>query len=198
MNYDFPIIQHINDVLPHIEGFDEIIVADRGWYKVVNYMVSTPRLWEISGPDDLGALIRRECRGIIFDADGWLLSRPIHKGFNLNEKPETQQHQLDWTKLEAIQEKRDGSMIRPFAVSGELIWGTKMGKTDLSRDVADFVSDKPNYIDFARKMISHSLTAVFEWTAPTNQIVVNYDKPELTLLLVRENLTGRYLNIHSA
>jgi hypothetical protein len=39
MNYDFPEIKTIQDVLPHIEGRDEFRVMDKDWYTVINYMV---------------------------------------------------------------------------------------------------------------------------------------------------------------
>jgi RNA ligase len=110
MNYDFPIITRIEDVLPHIEGFDEIIVAEREGYKVINYMVSTPRLWERSH----GWEVRRECRGLIFDDEGRLISRPFHKFFNLGEKEETLPNNVDVTELHHILDKMDGSMIRPL------------------------------------------------------------------------------------
>ena len=106
MNYDFPIITRIEDVLPHIEGFDEIIVAEREGYKVINYMVSTPRLWERSH----GWEVRRECRGLIFDDEGRLISRPFHKFFNLGEKEETLPNNVDVTELHHILDKMDGSM----------------------------------------------------------------------------------------
>ena len=40
MDYQFPRIECLDDVLPAIEGRDEFIVATREWGTVVNYMVS--------------------------------------------------------------------------------------------------------------------------------------------------------------
>ncbi len=81
MNYCFPEICHINDVLPHIEGRDEFVVAEREGYTVVNYVVAMADTFDMTGPDDLGGAIRRECRGLIFGPDGALMSRPFHKFF---------------------------------------------------------------------------------------------------------------------
>ena len=42
MNYDFPKIMHINDVLPAIKDSPEFIVVEKEGYQVVNYVVMTP------------------------------------------------------------------------------------------------------------------------------------------------------------
>ena len=84
MNYKFPTIRHIDDVLPHLVGHDEFIVVDRGGWKAINYAVVTP---ESFWPLDEGAIMRRECRGLIFDAlTGEILRRPFHKFFNFGER----------------------------------------------------------------------------------------------------------------
>ena len=38
MFYKFPHIEHIDQVLPAIEGATEFVVADRGNFKVINYL----------------------------------------------------------------------------------------------------------------------------------------------------------------
>jgi hypothetical protein len=40
MNYDFPIIETIHDVLPAIHGQSEFIIAYRDGFKVINYNVT--------------------------------------------------------------------------------------------------------------------------------------------------------------
>jgi hypothetical protein len=40
ITYDFPEINHINDVLPHIEGRPEFRVMEKDWYSVINYAVA--------------------------------------------------------------------------------------------------------------------------------------------------------------
>ena len=42
MRYQFPHINHINDVLPAIKDSPEFIVAEREHYNVVNYVVAHP------------------------------------------------------------------------------------------------------------------------------------------------------------
>ena len=39
MHYEFPIIRHINDVLPHVQENKSFIVAERDDYTVINYVM---------------------------------------------------------------------------------------------------------------------------------------------------------------
>jgi RNA ligase len=110
MNYTFPTIRHIDDVLPHVQGRDEFVVAEKDGYTVINYVVAMADTFHMEDANDLGGAIRRECRGLIFDADGNLMSRPFHKFFNVNERDETQSHAVDMTSEHVIMEKMDGSI----------------------------------------------------------------------------------------
>jgi hypothetical protein len=120
MHYTFPKITHINDILPAIEGSPEFIVAERDGYKVVNYMVNQPDTFpEVT---DYNSAVRRECRGIIFDTDGNLISRRLHKFFNCGERDETQIDKIDLSKPHVILEKLDGcltgdtNVITPYGI----------------------------------------------------------------------------------
>lgn len=190
MKYQFPEIKHINDVLPAIEGYPEFVVADREHYKVVNYIVSHPETF--SGVEtDYGA-IRRECRGLIFDKDGYVIARRLHKFFNVNEKDETQMDQIDLSKPHVILEKLDGSMITPIPIGDHLRWGTKMGITDVAMNAEVFIQHHPQYTDFAWLCIERGQTPIFEWCSRKNKIVIDYPEDRLVLIAVRNNQTGLY------
>ena len=196
MNYKFPEIRTINDVLPHIEGRDEFIVADKGDYTVINYAVSMIDTFDMSGPDDLGGAIRRECRGLIFDKEGKLISRPFHKFFNVNERPETQSSEIDISKPHMIMEKMDGSMIRPLISGGIIRLGTKMGVTEVSEQAEKYLASRKDYAEISiwmERCVKLGLTPIFEFVAPTNQIVIGYEEPDLVLLAIRDNVSGNYL-----
>ena len=111
MHYKFPEIRTIGDVLPAIAGRDEFVVAERDFGTVINYLVAMPDTFKMEGPDDVIGAIRRECRGLIFDTEGNIMSRPYHKFFNVNEKEETQSHRLDLTRAHTVMDKLDGSMF---------------------------------------------------------------------------------------
>ena len=208
MNYIFPNIRHIDDVLPHIKDSPEFIVAEKDGYKVVNYVVATqdtfPAMITLTERDDPDAedsvdwfnhsyAIRRECRGLIFDYNGYLINRRYHKFFNVNEKDETQLDRIDWSKPHVILEKLDGSMVSPCYVHGHLRWMTKMGITDTSMEAEAFVASRPEYVGFAKAMIAQGLTPIFEWCSNKNRIVLDYPEDRLVLTAIRDNETGKYV-----
>lgn len=196
MNYEFPIIHHIKDVLPHIEGRDEFVVAERDGYTVINYAVSMSDTFDMNGLDDVVGAMRRECRGLIFYPDGRLMSRPFHKFFNVNEREETQMHKIDLGHTHVIMEKMDGSMIRPLLVNGRLRLATKMGVTEVAEAAEKYLATRKDWAEimiWLERCVKVGVTPIFEFIAPTNQIVISYSKPDLVLLAIRVNETGGYL-----
>jgi RNA ligase len=196
MDYKFPEIRTIEDVLPHIEGRSEFIVAEREFGTVINYMVSMADTFDMTGPDDLGGAIRRECRGLIFDTEGRIMSRPFHKFFNALEKEETQIHVIDMSRPHVIMEKMDGSMIRPVRMNGMLRLATKMGVTDIAIEAESLLSAEQ--YEWLEEVMSSGVTPLFEYIAPTNKIVIEYTEPKLVLLAMRNNISGNYYMPHSA
>ena len=206
MNYEFPIIKTIDDVLPAIEGRDEFVVADKGDYIVINYNVgfddTFPPIKVAGGSAAMRAerskinAMRRECRGIIFHPDGRIMSRPFNKFFNIGEREETLPRNIDMSHPHWVMEKMDGSMIRPIWVAGELRLGTKMGLTDTAI-LAEEQTMTDERREWMQAMMKQNVTPLFEFTSPDNRIVIRYDQPELTLLAMRVNETGEYLPIDS-
>lgn len=198
MHYKFPEIRTINDVLPHIEGRTEFIVAEREFGTVINYMVSMADTFDMTGPDDLDGAIRRECRGIIFDKQGKIMSRPFHKFFNVNEREETQSHLLDLSLLfdHVIMEKMDGSMVRPVYLNGDVRLATKMGITDIAIEAEKLLTEEQ--YEWLKECILLGVTPIFEYISPANKIVIDYTEPKLILLAMRNNISGNYYMPHSA
>lgn len=196
MFYQFPSILTIDDVLPHIEGRTEFVVADRGDHIIINYAVAFADTF--APVASVGDAIRRECRGLIFrKSDGKIIRRPFHKFFNVGEKEETQPDVIkavldDCSSLE----KLDGSMISPFIVDEAIIWGTKMSAVDFHIIVKDFVENSAiPYEQFTRYCIGENLTPIFEWVSPNNRIVIPYKEDMLILTAVRDMTTGIYQEI---
>lgn len=190
MKYTFPEIRHIDDVLPAIEGRDEFIVAERPWGKVVNYLVVMPDTFPpVQTAYDA---IRRECRGLVFNTDGTIMARRLHKFFNVNERPETQIEHLDLSQPHVIMEKLDGSMITPLWVNGEVRWGTKMGINDISAQAEEFAKSHPQYYRMVETCRKLGLTPIFEWCSRQQRIVIDHPRDRLVLLAIRDNVTGAY------
>lgn len=200
MHYDFPIIQNISDVIPIISNKEEFFVNEKQGYKTINYRISHSETFPdiinepLSYKEKNDYAILRECRGIKFEElSGAIICRPFQKFFNLGEKKECFPHNLDLSHNHIILQKLDGSLIAPFLSNGCLIWGSKMGETFLSQMIQQFVNDKPQYTEMVLKLINSGFTPSFEYTSPLNRIVIGYKEETLTLLAIRNMITGSYV-----
>lgn len=193
MNYEFPVIKHIDEVLPHVQGREEFVVADRDTFIVINYIMQTSDTFRpITEPGDL---IRRECRGMIFDkATGKVIGRRYHKFFNIMEREETLLEHINFDKPHVILEKLDGSMITPFITSdGVFRVGTKMGETEIAQQAKEFILARPSLHKFCIKTCTEGYTPIFEWCSLKNRIVVAYPEDKLVLTAIRHMVTGQYI-----
>lgn len=182
----FPTIAHINDVRSMMEQFPEfgIVKQDNG-YQVISYFIATP--------DSFSNPITREFRGITFDEKGVIASRPLHKFFNVGERESTQSHVLEWDKVTRVMDKRDGSMINPVLVNGKIMLKTKRSfVSDVAKAAQKYFDTQKSLQDFSRAMTEAGYSPTFEYTSPSNRIVLSYDAEELVLLHVRQNVSGEY------
>jgi len=144
--------------LPRIQDKTEFVHKIKDGYQVIDYQIS-PQFED---------KIQRECRGIKFDASGYLIARPFHKFYNLNEAEETQQNNIDWTKKHRIFEKLDGSMVHFANLNQEFVPMTRMGYTWISEQVESYLSCKPQPRQLAKELDYQGITALFEWISPNN------------------------------
>lgn len=186
----FAEIKHIDDLVPYVRDNVQIRVkTESNGMTVVCYMLQDEDTF-----DGLNQGFERECRGITFNPDGTIAARTLHKFFNVGEREDTQHFMLDWSKVVRVMDKRDGSMVTPVFVNGELTFKTKKSFDTKEAALAKEICLKTkNGVAFCLKMSELGLTPTFEVTSPKYPIVLKYDKDELTLLHVRENVSGRYL-----
>lgn len=185
----FKIIRTIDDVQPFVADKKEIrFVEQANGVTVGCYMFMDGHTFDT--PEAL------ECRGIAFDRDGRLVSRPLHKFFNLGEK--------DWLSADRllarndvarIQEKLDGSLISTAWVDGELLWRSRKSFTSDVVDLTERMLSESDFriAEFAADVAYAGMTACFELTHPEARIVIDPGSPQLRLLHVRDNLTGEYV-----
>jgi putative RNA ligase len=195
MWYTFPFIEHIDQVRAAIAGADEFIAADRGDHIIFDYrFVLSTSFPDIDPTDDTGlAMLRREARGLIFErSSGRVLGRRFHKFFNLGERDETRVDRIDLGRPHVMLEKLDGSMISPIRLGDRLAWTTMMGETDVAAGAARFVADRPPFVRLAEELLAAGSNPIFEWCSPYNRVVVDHAEPVLTLLAIRELVSGTY------
>ncbi len=175
------VIEHLDDVLPHIQPDMGIIHSVHQDYSVVNYVFSVD--------DTFNTPLARECRGLKFAPDGTLIARSFHKFFNLGEKRPPKEE--PWDAAHVVLDKLDGSMIHPAMVAGDMVFMTRMGLSAQSKKAWDMAT--PEVRALSRNMLDAGYTPIFEFTSPDNRIVVAYEVPELTLLAIRKTRTGAYM-----
>jgi RNA ligase len=186
----FKHITHISDVQPHVAHKEEI-----RFYKQPNGITMSLYLFMDSKTFDSPEA--RECRGAAFDEEGNLVSRPLHKFFNMGEKDYLTPEKLkERTDVAAVFDKLDGSMVATAWVKGDMVWRSKKSfDSDIVKLTNEFLADPENIgiEEFGYWCAFHGLTACFELTHPKAQIVVPQDKAQMRLLHVRDNLTGLYV-----
>lgn len=201
----FPEIRRIEDLMPFVGSNQQIRVKDceLTGSKIVSYMVQDEDTFV--GEHEH---YERECRGITFDANGTISARTLHKFFNIGQREDVQPQNLIWQNVTRIMEKRDGSMVTPVLAPKVFnledgsktisLWPkfkTKKSFTTKEADLADLVMARlPGGTQWVSKILCRALTPTFEITSPQFPIVLKYEKEELTLLHVRENVSGRYLS----
>ena len=195
MKYKFPVINHIDEVLPHVKDHPDFIIAVRDDFTVINYLLASNQTFTTP--------ILRECRGLIFDnKTGKVLAHRFQKFFNVNEREETLVENIDFSQPHIILEKLDGSMITPLVwperdgdyTYSNVRWATKMGETEIADQVVNFIDANEDmyYESYARWCANYNSTPIFEWCSRQNQVVIDHPEDRLVLLAVRQNITGEY------
>lgn len=177
-------IENIADVLPFIKEGSGIIVSERSDHSIIDYVYTTDDMWDSE--------MALQCRGLKFDGDGNIIGRPFHKFFNIGEKEAPQD--IAWNLPLTVLDKLDGSMVHPVRLNDELIFMTRMGATEQAKQAHSFADS--GIIELCQHCIGAQMTPMFEFTSPKNRIVVAYEDTRLTLLAIREFVSGRYL-LHS-
>lgn len=151
---------------------------------IVSYMIADSDFWKLP--------LALETRGIVFDSSGMCISRPLEKMFNVNEREETQLGNLDLRDAQFFT-KRDGSMITPVIVDGDIFWKSKKSFfSDVAQRAEQVVT--PNVIALSRYALEAGITPIFEFTDPNHQIVINYgEEPKFVLLALRKIDSGAYV-----
>lgn len=190
----FPIINHIDDLRNQVGHMPEIRFAtNEDGFHIVCYMISAAGTFTSEN-----AAYARECRGITFAPDGTIASRPLHKFFNVGELPETQFSKLPFGKpgsIKRVMDKRDGSMVHPVLVNGNIILKTKKAFYSDVAIAATTLLNSPEcrkILEYCTDAVRAKQTPIFEFTSPTSRIVLPYAQDELKLLHIRDNVTGEY------
>ena len=198
MKYTFPVIKSIEDIEQHRDSgliHDAFKRGERYNGTIVyDYAYMDNDVFPAIGEAPFAALAR-ELRGITFDAkSGALISRPYQKFFNAGERDETRAEKLPLGDTHLVLEKLDGSMVHAFLQpDGALAFATRWGVTPIAKQALAWYEtlDKEGR---GRKallaLIEEGWTPIFEWTSPSNIVVVRHEAEALTLTGIRHRASG--------
>lgn len=150
---------------------------------------------------DKPGLKGHEMRGItfIFNKDGSLYKRFVllEKFFNLNQVPDSMYSIVKDYKIRHVNNKEDGSIASFVELpNGKIIGKSKMGFDNEQSDGINRVyKTNPDVNQFVNWCIENDIVPIFEYVAPHNRIVLRYGKEELILLRLRDNKTGKHIDI---
>jgi RNA ligase len=174
---------HISD-LAHLRVNPKVKFKIEHGVEIVSYMIADNELWQ-----DPAAL---ETRGNAYDVTtGQCVCATFPKFFNLNEQPSTQEN-LVKNQIKEIYVKRDGSMITPVLINGQVLFKTKKTfENDVTKLATRLVT--ANIIALCEYLLKQNVTPIFEFTHADTKIVINYHDANFTLLAARSQISGEFV-----
>lgn len=173
--------------------YENVVYIDEYKISIFNYRLAENL--------DFAEKKNRELRGLtfVFNTDGTLFKRYIllEKFFNINQTEWTMYSVIKNYKIKYVNNKEDGSIVSFVKLPN----GKVLGKSKMSFDndqskainkIYECNSDIKKFIDFS---LEEDITPIFEYVGPDNRIVLRYSKEELILLKLRDNKTGKHLDI---
>jgi T4 RnlA family RNA ligase len=142
-----------------------------------------------------------EMRGLtfVFNKDGTLFNRYVllEKFFNLNQVPNSMYSVVKDYKIRYINNKEDGSIATFIKLpNGKIIGKSKMGfDNDQANGINKIYKTNPDVKSFVDWSLNNDIVPIFEYVAPHNRIVLRYSEEELILLRLRDNKTGKHIDI---
>ena len=142
-----------------------------------------------------------EMRGLtfVFSKDGSLYKRFVllEKFFNLNQVPNSMYSVVKDYKIRYVNNKEDGSIASFIQLPNTKIVGrSKMGfDNDQANGINKIYKTNPDVKSFVDWCLNNDIVPIFEYVAPHNRIVLRYSSEELILLRLRDNKTGKHIDI---
>jgi T4 RnlA family RNA ligase len=158
-------------------------------FRIFNY-----RLASYSEFMEPGAI---ECRGVMFEMDGdepvRLAARPMEKFFNYRENPLTMD--VDLSTVTDVWDKADGSLISTYTINGQLYAKSKGSlHSDQAVAATKIINEDLVLNGLLLWAEGNGFTVNMEYVAPTNRIVIGYDREDLIVLNARNRETGEYVD----
>lgn len=138
-----------------------------------------------------------ELRGLVFvhEANGPVVYPLLEKFFNVGQIAELSKEKVVQMPIKSVYDKVDGSVLSYVRVNGKTY---ARSKTSFGSDQAKagnrLYTNVPEYREFIDWCLDNDIVPIFEYIAPTNRIVLQYDTEELVLLRMRCRKTGKHID----
>jgi len=173
--------------------YESKFILDGYNVSIFNYRLSTYNDFLINKAFELRGLT------FVFNKDGSVYKRFLlmEKFFNVNENESTLLENIKHKEVKSVYLKEDGSIINFIELpNGKIFAKSKMSfESDQAISAQNLFETNPKLNQFVKDCLSKDLSPIFEYVGPNNRVVVKYDKSNLILLRLRNNLTGEYLPI---
>lgn len=203
MNYFIPTYDQcrlICDANDNFTFYETKHVVDGYNISIFNYRLAMPPLFYQPIPGNT-QITAHELRGLTFvwNQDGSLFSHYLlmDKFFNLNQSECSSYGILKNQKIKEITYKEDGSILSFIKLpNGKIIAKTKASfEADQAIKAQALYNDNPSIQKLVRYCLDNNIVPIFEYVSPTNRVVLKYDKTDLVLIKLRNNLTGEYIHV---
>ena len=141
-----------------------------------------------TGADFRKRQLIREARGITFNNDGDLVTRPYPKFGTFVDSDVAILHGAD------TYEKLDGSLVFPTPIKNGFTMRTRRGPSDISQQAQTHIdSSDIGYQPFIRHCLEKEVTPLFEWCSRQHPIVLDHPEDQLVLTSIRDNRSGGFI-----
>ena len=168
---------------------------------IYNYRLAMPNLFYNPVPNS--SITAHELRGLtfVFNSDGTLYNRflLLNKFFNLNQSDCSSYGIVKNKKIIDITFKEDGSLLSFIELPDKkIVAKTKASFEAYQAEKAQNIFETNVAINkLVNWCIDNDIVPIFEYVSPTNRVVLVYEKTDLVLTKLRNNITGEYIPIKS-
>lgn len=202
--YKIPTYQQAQELcsLPDSAFYESKMIVDEYNISVFNYRLAQYKDFATPIPEK-PEIKGYEMRGLtfVFDKDGSLFNRYVllEKFFNLNQVPDSLYSVVKNYKIKFINNKEDGSIASFIKLpNGKVVGRSKMGfDNDQANGINRIYKTNKEVKSFVDWCLDNDIVPIFEYVAPDNRIVLRYPSEELILLRLRDNKTGKHIDIRN-
>ena len=195
MVFKLPTYQNCLEICEKSSGifYESKFVVDGYNISIFNYRLATYKDFFIYKAFELRGLT------FVFNSDNTLFKRFIlmEKFFNLGENESTHLDLVLKKDIKSIYQKEDGSIINFIQLpNGKIVAKSKASfDSDQAKEAQMLFENNIEISDFVTKSLNSGLMSIFEYVGPRNRVVVKYESTDLVLLRLRDNSSGKYVDI---